>query len=429
VDAATNHITGTPYAYDANGNMTNDGNNTLVYDAENRVLSATNGGSSGSYSYDGNSLRVQKVSGGTTTIYIFAGSKVIAEYSGTTSPYPLAREYIYSGGALLAKIESGATKYYHQDQLSNRVVTDSSGTAVAQLGHYPFGESWYNASSDKLLFTSYERDSESGNDYAMMRSSVNRLARFSSPDLLTGTTGDPQSLNHYTYVLNDPANLIDPFGLDTINLFYCMETEDGPYLCIFSDDSGETTGLPLIKMGGHGGGGGWPSLPKFSKEAFDKCAKQAFGGTTGNIPGTDRSIPGYDAALTVFQASLLTGADPATVAGTMAYESNFNLYTATQFDPGTLSADVGPMQLNTANIGDHTFPYFPGAYGNAVVGQPFNGDVLANTLTGASYLNKLRNHPEKYAAPVYRQGRSANLQLTHPSLQAFFDCLAANAIP
>jgi RHS repeat-associated protein len=213
VDPTTNHITGSPYAYDANGNMTNDGNNTLVYDAENRVLSATNGSTSGTYTYDGNSLRVQKVSGGTTTIYIFSGPKVIAEYSGTSAPYSLAREYIYSGSALLAKIESSATKYYHQDHLSNRLVTDSSGNAIEQLGHYPFGESWYNASNDKLLFTSYERDSESGNDYAIMRSSVNRLARFSSPDSQPGSTSDAQSLNHYTYALNDPANLADPSGL------------------------------------------------------------------------------------------------------------------------------------------------------------------------------------------------------------------------
>jgi hypothetical protein len=77
----------------------------------------------GTYTYDGKSFRVKKVSGGATTVYIFSGSKVIAEYSGTSAPYPLAREYIYSGGALLAKIESGATKYYHPDHLSNRVVS------------------------------------------------------------------------------------------------------------------------------------------------------------------------------------------------------------------------------------------------------------------------------------------------------------------
>ena len=57
--------------------------------------------SSGSrYSYHGNSLRVQKVSGSATTVYLFSRTKVIAEYSGANSSYPLAREYIYSGSQL-----------------------------------------------------------------------------------------------------------------------------------------------------------------------------------------------------------------------------------------------------------------------------------------------------------------------------------------
>src|SRR5229473_1915688 len=209
-DTATNRISG--YSYDANGNMTNDGSNTLVYDGENHAVSATNGGNSGAYTYDGNGLRVIKVSGSTTTVYIFSGSKVIAEYDNGAAPASPSREYIYSGGALLARIDSSGTKYYHQDQLSSRLVTDSSGNTSAQLGHFPFGESWYNASNDKLLFTSYERDSESGNDYAMMRFSVNRLGRFSSPDPLSGSIDDPQSLNRYSYGGWPGRKSLDDFG-------------------------------------------------------------------------------------------------------------------------------------------------------------------------------------------------------------------------
>jgi hypothetical protein len=93
-------------------------------------------------------------------------NKVIAEYENGAAPASPSREYIYAGAALLARIDSSGTKYYHQDHLSNRLVTDSSGNSLEQLGHFPFGESWYNASNDKLMFTSYERDSESGNDYA-----------------------------------------------------------------------------------------------------------------------------------------------------------------------------------------------------------------------------------------------------------------------
>lgn len=364
IDATTNHINSSGYAYDTNGNMTNDGLNTLVYDAENRVVSTANGGSSGSYSYDGNGLRVKKVAGGSITVYIYSGSKVIAEYS----TQGLQKEYVYAGSKLTAVVanaltnpgfesgnvnwnvasgwsivnnsanaESGnwylsgsgttnvwgavatlngstwipvtpgqvltyggwikriagtgvldwdclivdsnhnglawcgfsggvgdgsggtnwqfyqgqvtvpsngayvmfyaevhgwsdtdttmttgyfdsaflnaGTQYYYlSDHLSNRLVTDASGNVTEQMGHYPFGESWYNPTNDKFLFTTYERDSESGNDFAMARYHVNRLGRFSSLDAVSGSASAPQSLNRYTYTGSDPINFSDPSG-------------------------------------------------------------------------------------------------------------------------------------------------------------------------------------------------------------------------
>jgi RHS repeat-associated protein len=216
VSLSTNRISSSGYAYDANGNMANDGLNTLAYDGENHLTAATNGSSSGVYYYDGTGLRVKKTfivnSTNTTTVYVFSGSKVIAEYDNGALVGSPSREYIYSGSALLAKIDSTGSKYYHQDHLSNRLVTDFSGNTSAQQGHFPFGESWYNASNNKLLFTSYERDSESGNDYAMARYYASRLGRFLSIDFLSGSIGDPQSLNRYAYVENDPVDNTDPSG-------------------------------------------------------------------------------------------------------------------------------------------------------------------------------------------------------------------------
>jgi RHS repeat-associated protein len=147
-------------------------------------------------------------------VYIFSGTKVIAEYENGAAPTAPTREYIYSGGALLAKIESGSTTYYHADQLSVRMITDSGGNVIGEQGHYPFGESWYqNNTTTKWMFTTYERDADSGNDYAMARYDINRLGRFASPDLLAGSRSDPQSLNRYAYVRDDPVNMVDPLGL------------------------------------------------------------------------------------------------------------------------------------------------------------------------------------------------------------------------
>jgi RHS repeat-associated protein len=62
-------------------------------------------------------------------------------------------------------------------------------------------------------FTQYERDSETNLEYAKARYYSYTHGRFTSIDPLMGNTLDPQSLNRYTYVLNDPLNQRDPDGL------------------------------------------------------------------------------------------------------------------------------------------------------------------------------------------------------------------------
>jgi RHS repeat-associated protein len=215
--AQTNQPDG--FSFDANGNMTYDGLNSLAYDAANHLITTNGGPGAATYTYDGNGLRVKKaLTSGAVSVYIFSGDNVIAEYALGASASSPSEEYIYSGSQLIATIDS-AQKYHLSDHLSIRVTTDSSGNILGQQGHFPFGESWYTANTTtKWQFTSYERDAESGNDYAMARHYSSRLARFTSVDPLPGDAGDPQSLNRYSYVRNDPINLIDPSGMDYCNV-------------------------------------------------------------------------------------------------------------------------------------------------------------------------------------------------------------------
>jgi len=133
--------------------------------------------------------------------------------------------------------------------------------------HFPYGESWYNASGDKLMFTSYERDAESGNDYAQARSYVNRLGRFSSLDPLPGNISDPQSLNRYSYVRNLPVMATDPTGM--LGCVYTSanvsdgDTDDGsqdshPFRRYRFGDQDPASFTPFCPSGG--GGGGSPDL-------------------------------------------------------------------------------------------------------------------------------------------------------------------------
>ena len=125
-------------------------------------------------------------------------------------------------GATTARFDDGfliaGTHFFHPDHLSTRVLTSSNGSVLGQQAHFPFGESWYaQNTTTNWQFTSYQRDNESNNDYALMRSYVNRLARFSSPDpagLAAVDPSNPQFWNRYAYVTNNPLGSIDPLGLD-----------------------------------------------------------------------------------------------------------------------------------------------------------------------------------------------------------------------
>lgn len=72
---------------------------------------------------------------------------------------------------------------------------------------------------NRYKFTGFERDSESGLDDTLFRKYAQNLARWLSPDPMAGNILNPQSLNRYSYVLNNPCNLIDPLGLEGCGQF------------------------------------------------------------------------------------------------------------------------------------------------------------------------------------------------------------------
>lgn len=65
-----------------------------------------------------------------------------------------------------------------------------------------------------LQFTGKERDSESGLDDFDARHYGSSLGRFMQADPMGGHVEDPQTLNRYAYVRNNPTSLTDPTGLD-----------------------------------------------------------------------------------------------------------------------------------------------------------------------------------------------------------------------
>jgi RHS repeat-associated protein len=77
--------------------------------------------------------------------------------------------------------------------------------------------------------TGKERDTESGLDNFEARYDASSLGRFMTPDPMGGHLENPQSLNKYAYVLNNPTSLTDPTGLDSY--LSCTQTKDNASTC------------------------------------------------------------------------------------------------------------------------------------------------------------------------------------------------------
>ncbi|MEK6301164.1 MAG: RHS repeat-associated core domain-containing protein [Acidobacteriota bacterium] len=201
------------YTYDASGDVTNDGAHTYTYDAVNRIVSI-DGGLTGQYSYDHQNRRVKKLSNGATTHYVWERGQVLAEHNGSTGA--VIMDYVHFGNKLIAKVTSGSTQYILSDRMSGRLVLDTSGTVLGRQGHLPFGEDFGESGlQEKHHLTSYERDDETGNDYAVNRGYSPSIGRFLSADpyVASESAADPRGWNRYSYTRNVVINRGDPLGL------------------------------------------------------------------------------------------------------------------------------------------------------------------------------------------------------------------------
>jgi RHS repeat-associated protein len=144
------------------------------------------------------------------------------------------------------------------------VITDALGNVISRRDFMPFGEEIYaniggrtenqkytqnGVDNIRKRFTGYEKDTETGLDFAEARYYHNEHGRFTAVDplLASGKSANPQTFNRYSYTMNNPVNLIDPSGMISESTGACGERcpNSGPYSDGPSEDydSGHRSGL------------------------------------------------------------------------------------------------------------------------------------------------------------------------------------------
>ena len=173
---------------------------------------------------------------------------------------------VYFGGKRVGTVTSGTTFSFAQDRLG------SNGS------YYPYGEARGTVPQDDVGYATYTNDSATGLEYADQRYYASNFGRFMSPDRRGPRSGGkPVGWNRYTYVLGDPINLIDKFGLDP------EKVDDG------DDDGGDDGGDDGSDgsgddFGGGGGGAGptcgpdWMTDPSLSGPCCPTSGGSGFSG-------------------------------------------------------------------------------------------------------------------------------------------------------
>jgi RHS repeat-associated protein len=184
------------------------------------MLTESNTGES--WPYDGDGVRVKKSSALGTTVFWYGGRDLpLAE---TDQNGVVLSRYVYLNGIAVARIDGAGNVYYYlHDHLgTTRVMTTSAGAVCYDGDYFPHGAEqhvYVNSCPQSYKFTGKERDPESGADYFNARWYNQHIGRFHVPDWSATPTPvpyadftDPQTLNLYSYVRNNPTSRVDPDG-------------------------------------------------------------------------------------------------------------------------------------------------------------------------------------------------------------------------
>ncbi len=278
---ANNRITNSGYAYDASGDLTDDGTYAYQYDAEGRLTSVAGGGSTETIAYDASGERSEEITTPGNDV------EIVHDPSGRDLAYCDAGggfcwQEFYNDGRRQFGYYNGSgdwARFLHANALGSTTMTSGYGGGVqADLVMYPWGSLWSSA-GDAELDEHFAGFTQIDGAALLYPTPARRYdpppGRWLTPDPLGGDLTNPQSLNRYAYALNNPTTLIDPLGLQPPGDFDGGDCSDPAYADTHVECQGPGSGycsasdftLPgcvgaignvggVIGSGGGGGGAG-----------------------------------------------------------------------------------------------------------------------------------------------------------------------------
>jgi RHS repeat-associated protein len=308
--ALTNNGEG-EYVYDDRGRLTQGPGRSVAYTSFDLPRTVTTAAGVTSFEYDAAGARVKKTGpDGATTVTLAGlyerravGAKVEHVF------YVPGSEGVVAQVSLDEASGASATEYLHLDALGSvGAVTDAGGQVLGRMYYAPFGERRDQdgnavtsvAGDVPVGFTGQWHDDDLGLVDMKGRVYDPSLRRFLTPDPVVAAPLWGQSFNRYSYVLNDPVNLVDPTG------FTAADPSDPN-----APDYAQGCGVVDCGDFGYAGGGAVVSLPGQEGQSGFSAPKYTTGAP---VLGSNRRPVSLPVGPTAPAASILGPPTPASLA-------------------------------------------------------------------------------------------------------------------
>ena len=223
---AVSNAGGIEYDYDANGNQISGDGRTITYTVFDKPDSISKDGDQVDFAYGVGNSRYQRIDSGPTlqrtTLYLGSVERIT---EGSSTYYKR-----YLGGVAIAtyypSTDTQNIAYLLKDHIGSiHTVLDEDAAITARMHFGAFGErqdmNWQSAFTGYQYalnaittrgFTGHEQVDSMGIVHMNRRIYDPKLGRFLQADPIVQAPKNSQSLNRYTYVLNNPLSFTDPTG-------------------------------------------------------------------------------------------------------------------------------------------------------------------------------------------------------------------------
>ncbi len=222
---------GAAITYDVIGNPTNDGTWTYTWEKGRQLKQMSKSGTTATFLYNADGLRIRKTVGSTVTNYTLHGKNIVHLTQGSNTLH-----FFYDAQNRPAIVNYNGTKYAYQYSLQGDVIglIDTNGTQVVRYVYDAWGKVLSTTGSlastlgtvQPFRYRGYVYDIETGLYYLRSRYYNPIWQRFVNADVLVKG-------NMFGYCSCSPIILSDPFGLlDVVVIGY---SDDGEEELSFAD--------------------------------------------------------------------------------------------------------------------------------------------------------------------------------------------------